>query len=498
MAITTTSTKTNHKRKGIALIWMSFIFLVILGFMAILIDFGRGYLAVHQIHNAADAAALAGVRYVPVVYDPNSDSINLNAATDIAHYYGLEHISAKVNVFLDADTHVYPEDYIDGNGDPIPVNPYDPSLTADIVIGRYNDDNGLFFVDHDSPDAMMVIARRDGTANHPLLGLIFGSGFGKDSAKFERFAIAKVDPDYGAGVLALGECPDCPGIEFDGVGAEVPLTILNGGSLHVNSSSDEAVFINSKNIILDLERLTSVGGLNDKFYDSMASYPEKYADSNIQNDMGAAYIEPDPFAYLPNHDLAAIKALPDKGTITDANDTQTLLPGYYSGGLQISGGTTINLSPGDYYLDSIGQAASLSMNSTNDLITGTDGVTLHIIGDADLGINIKGGNIDISAPTTGTYAGVGIYQKRDPTYSCAKSCAHPWNSAAPISNFNGNGILNVDGAVYMPHNRLELGGTGELYMERVVADRMLISGSGLKEINYKGKREIAPQSWLVK
>ena len=66
----------NNKRKGIAVVWMAFFFFFILGIMALMLDFGRAYLAVHQVQNAADAAALAGVRFVPLVYDPNSGSTN--------------------------------------------------------------------------------------------------------------------------------------------------------------------------------------------------------------------------------------------------------------------------------------------------------------------------------------------------------------------------------------------------------------------------------------
>jgi hypothetical protein len=190
---------------------------------------------------------------------------------------------------------------------------------------------------------------------------------------------------------------------------------------------------------------------------------------------------PDPYAYLPDHDLALIRALEDKGTISDLNDLETVYPGYYSGGLQVNS-ANVTLAPGDYYLDSIGENASMEVNG--GLITG-ESVTLHIIGDADMGIEIQGNaNIDISAPTSGTYAGVGIYQKRDPDYSCEKSCVYPWGDAFPISEFNGTGSISFDGGVYMPHNRLELGGTGYMYMTRLVADRFYIYGTAEREIGY--------------
>jgi hypothetical protein len=498
----------NHKRKGIAVIWMAIMFMVILGFMAVMLDYGRAYLAVHQIQNAADAAALAGARYVPIVHDPNTGVTELNIAKDVAYDYGQMHVAANLNVFLDPDKTTVVTDSEN------PLDYYSDSLTDDIYIGRYIDESGLFFVDHENPDSMLVIGRRDGTAgtdgSHPLLGLMFGSLFGQDSAKFKRVAIAKVLEPYGAGVLALGDCPNCSGLEFAGGASESEsaLTILNGGSLHVNSTSDEAVFINNKNDILNIERLITVGGANDKFYDSMESHPDAYADADIQNDMGRDYIEPDPYGWdppgeqpLPDHDIEAIRAMTDLGTI-DGSDPNGYSPGYYSGGINIPSGGTINLMPGDYYLDS--PESSSPSDATMYMNGGTligEGVTLHIIGDANYGVNVGGSTlIDISAPTDGTYAGVSIYQKRNPNYNCEISCSdYPISILKSAEHPGIDFPIDIGGAIYMPHNKLELGGNGNLRATRTIADRFYtIYGSGQKTIDYKGLREVAPASYLVK
>ena len=486
---------TNHKRKGIALVWMAMVFIFILALMGLMLSWGWGFIAVHQIQNAADAAALAGARFVPLVYDPNDpDGDYLYIAKDVAQDYGVEHISANLSVYLDEATDVNLEDFIDGKGDPIPVDPYDDSLTDDIYIGRYIDDSGLFFIDHVSPNAMMVIARREGADEQPLLGLMFGSlpGVEVESARFKRYAIAKIDPDWGAGILALGECCDCPGITFSGGGSVDDLTVYGGGSLYSNSCNENSIAVDG-NISVDITAVYTVGGIDEKFYNQK----NDLTDTEVQQNPDP---EPDPYRYpdgeqpLPDHNIEAIRAMYDNGTITDANDAQTLSPGYYSGGFQLHN-AEITLLSGDYYLDSIGQAASLSM--TGGKITGTN-VTLHIIGDADFGLNVNGGDLDISTRDSGTYKGVGIYQKRDPNYDCDQSCTEPWEQAFPMSEFNGNGIIDVRGAVYMPHNRLELNGSGQILLERVIADRFYISGNGEKVVNYKGVRKISPQSWLVK
>ena len=92
--------------------------------------------------------------------------------------------------------------------------------------------------------------------------------------------------------------------------------------------------------------------------------------------------------------------------------------------------------------------------------------------------------VDMSDWTSATH------EKRDPDYDCAQSCVAPWNDADPISEFNGFGVVNIEGAVYMPHNRLELGGTGDIFTERVVADRIYINGTLEIVIDYQGERSI--------
>ena len=476
-----TQSKRNQKQRGIALIWTMLLFMVLIGIAGLLIDMARLFITAHQLHNAADAAALAGSRYVPMVMDTGYTG---QTAEQVAWNFAQKHTAANLAVTLNPTPSSLPDGTEISSIKSGAIHP--ANVADDMVIGRYIDNSRVFIVDRLTPDSMLVTARRYGGASQPQLPLLFGPIFGVETINVKRYAIAKVIAPYGAGILALGNCP-CPGISFGGVGSDIPLTIFNGGSLHVNSymegGKDGAVTINSKNIILDIDRLVSVGGLNDKFYDSMDSYPGAYEDADIQSDLGDAYIEPDPYAYLPD---AVYDTSTDLGTISASG---TYSPGYYSGGLQISSGN-VELLPGDYYLDSIGETASMSM--TGGILTG-EGVTLHIVGDAKTGVDIGGNTVvDISAPTAGPYADIGIFQKRNPNYDCSVSC-----SKDPISEFNGSGEIHIDGVVYMPHNKLELGGTGGIFITRAVADRFHIYGTGEKTINYKGEPEIAPKSYLV-
>lgn len=474
--------KTNsQKHRGIATVWVVLIFMVLLAILGLMLDIAHVYLVGHQLHNAADAAALAGARYVA---DPDSTTLGANARAK-ALEYAQKNYAAKLSVNLNTVGDTTTEVTFDMA---LPASARWPLLSdGDVYIGRYINQSRLFIKNDPYPDAMLVVTRKgDGQANEPLPLLFapvitaFYGGEIVENAGMHKYAVAKIENPYGAGVLALGEC-GCPGIIFGSGSSE--LVIFGGGSLYVNSpyypgGNDGAIDQsgNSKAEV-NLDRIYVVGGIDAKF-----DYPDD-TDVHIGSDP-----EPDPYAGLPD---AIYSTIPDRGTITE---TGTYSPGYYSGGIQVNGGATINLEPGNYYLDSIGQAASLSMN--NGLITG-ENVTLHIIGDANYGININGGNMDISAPVSGPYAGVGIFQKRDPNYDCSISCKFPWEQAYPMSQFSGEGTVIIDGAVYMPTTRLELGGTGYISMTRTIADRFLIDGTSEKVVDYKGTPKIAEKSYLV-
>ena len=477
-----------QKRKGISLIWVALTFLVMFAIGGLMLDWAHVYLVGHQLHNVADAAALAGSRYVP---DPNSSPAGYTARLK-AQEYANANFAAKLSVNLNPNGDTLTEVDIDMMlPEATLYSDYFPASKGDIYIGRYIDDSRLFIKNDPYPDAMLVVTRKfTGQANDPLPLLFapivttFYGGPTISSAGIQKYAVAKIDNPYGAGVLALGKCSECPGLLFDGGGADEDLIILGGGSLYVNSgyvdlSGKSGAIDQSGNakIVLDLDRVYAVGSIDDKM--------DILEDTDVH--LGADP-EPDPYADVPN---AVYSTTPDLGTM-DASGTYA--PGYYSGGIQISGGITVNLEPGNYYLDSVDQAASLGM--TGGLITG-EGVTLHIIGDADKGVDVQGGasdpvNMDISAPTSGPYAGIAIFQKRNPAYDCVLSC-----SDVPVSEFNGHGNIDIDGAIYMPHNKLTLGGTGDILVTRTVADRFVIKGTGQKLVDYKGDPKIATKSYLV-
>ena len=49
--------------KGVALVWTALLLVIIVGVVGLGVDFGKAAWNVHQLHNAADAAALAARRW---------------------------------------------------------------------------------------------------------------------------------------------------------------------------------------------------------------------------------------------------------------------------------------------------------------------------------------------------------------------------------------------------------------------------------------------------
>lgn len=102
---------------------------------------------------------------------------------------------------------------------------------------------------------------------------------------------------------------------------------------------------------------------------------------------------------------------------------------------------TLNLAPGTYYID---QQFTLG---NGVVINGTDGVTLVINGNyaINLGNNAQ---INITAPSTGPYAGLAFFGDRT-------------GRASVQQTFPNNAVMNIKGAVYFPNQIVEFDNNAE-------------------------------------
>ncbi len=184
----------------------------------------------------------------------------------------------------------------------------------------------------------------------------------------------------------------------------------------VNSSSSSALIINSGSSI-SAPSLGIVGGRIGS-----GSVP---ADTST----GVAAVS-DPLAYLPTPATAGSCT-----NLSPVNSRKTLNlgTGYYCG-LTANSNSTVNLtSSGTYAFN-----GNVILNS-NTTLNGTGGVTLYFkSGSLTLNSNVS---LSLTAPTTGTYAGIAIFQNRTDSNSMI---------------LNSNSTLKVTGAIYAPAANLIL------------------------------------------
>lgn len=145
--------------------------------------------------------------------------------------------------------------------------------------------------------------------------------------------------------------------------------------------------------------------------------------------------QPDPLDWL-NSDKPTASTCTYTNLVVSTN--QTLPAGTYCGGLTIASGVTVNFDPGTYVIEGTMTINTLaSVNGTGTTFYFTTG-SVDMTGTAHL---------DLVAPTTGTYAGVLIYQ--DPSDTASMTMV-------------GDSTTVVQGAIYAPTGSLSLTGNGNL------------------------------------
>jgi Flp pilus assembly protein TadG len=126
----------------------------------------------------------------------------------------------------------------------------------------------------------------------------------------------------------------------------------------------------------------------------------------------------DPFKNLTN---------PPSGKCTSSKGN-TLQPGTFCGGLNLSGNVT--LKPGVYVVS----GGSLKINANANIVG--SGVTFFLTGSASADIN-GNATVDLSAPTSGDYSGMLFFGDKA-------------NSSTSDNKFNGTAGSKMTGAIYFP------------------------------------------------
>jgi hypothetical protein len=178
---------------------------------------------------------------------------------------------------------------------------------------------------------------------------------------------------------------------------------------------------------------------------------------------------------------------PSFGNVTTSG-TQTLQPGTYSS-IAIGNNSTVTLNPGIYYINGSGGVSfkgAATVQGTGVLLYFTDNASINTIGPGS-----QVSNIQLSASTTGSYAGILMYQ--DP------ADANTGQGATMGPTVGGNDNSSFNGALYFPEAQLTFfgntTGTG-INVGVVVTDSLKLSGSPI--VNLQGNAGLPPGVTLIK
>jgi hypothetical protein len=189
----------------------------------------------------------------------------------------------------------------------------------------------------------------------------------------------------------------------------------------------------------------------------------------------------DPFAGLSVPTPPAGSCDPNSANSGSITGTVTLSPTLrYCGGISVGAGGNVTLSPGTYYLDfgllpplpalgglQVAPGGSLTGTGVTIVLTSSNGLLSHLA-NLDLGGVLSGGVINLTAPTSGTYANLVLF-------------VDPNAPLLSLITFRGGTQNNFVGTIYAPSSQVVylLGsGTKTGQCTRLIADTIIFGLTG--------------------
>ena len=416
----------------------------LLAFAGLAIDMGVLRYEKHLQQTAADAAAIAGVYEI---HDGSgSDVISAGQDAAAANYFKDNQVGIGTNDNISTCTS-YAQNAPVSNSTVLPVC---VEINNPPQSGPHNLDPNYVeaYVAADHPTYFMKIF---GITNRPVVAravatLVGQSGTGSGcvyaSDQSSTHGVSGVKVNGGAYVLA----PNC-GFYDDG-------SWFSAGNPYVCAASIGYLYPNSGSGGLSSSTATPSSQCPSPATPTQMAVPQTDPLVNYVKGITNGETTPQPFT------LSSI------GTTTDPTP---ISPGTYSTNVDITSGDNVAFQPGTYYLEN-----GITINGTATA-TGV-GVTFVILGGS---VMINGsGNVTLSAPDTGQYAGILFYQV--PSDSGASNTA----------TINGNSSSYFQGALYFPSELVTFGGntTGSF---NAGADYTIIVAS---DVQFSGNATIALNS----
>lgn len=163
-----------------------------------------------------------------------------------------------------------------------------------------------------------------------------------------------------------------------------------------------------------------------------------------------------------------------KRNVRVKNQTVTLQPGVYCGGLELQTHANVTLAPGTYILKD-----GPLLVTANSKLTAPENVSIVMIGEAAYTNFQAGSEVTIKAPKTGDWKNIAIAIKPQ--------------SIERQSTIIGGGELTLDGVLYYPSQKVVVTGGGSADVitgsRILIANRLETAGNG--EIYLRGNAEVA-------
>lgn len=271
--------------------------------------------------------------------------------------------------------------------------------------------------------------------------------------------------------------------------------------LALDPASDDGIHIQGDNDVshpdcwayVNSARPTAINGVGSQAtavgegYCAVGGYVAEHRNFKPDPRVGCAGIA-DPFAtvgaygtagrYTPSFTPPAIPSSCTANNLNLKKGQYTLLPGRYCGGLSIQAQARVRLEPGVYIIDN----GELLVQSGSSL-TGSN-VAFYLTGpNAHLTI-IGGGTVDLKGRQSGASLAGMLF------------VAHPDAWRGRDSNIQGGGTFNLEGVLYLPTQRIEVSGNGDVNDDgryfAMVAKDFYFRGNGMFHLRKHDEESTLP------
>lgn len=375
-----------YDRSGVVAIITAVAMPFILGAAAVAIDVGRLVLLESQLQASADSAALAAVTSV-------DDSAT---AQSLAQEYAAKNMpSSEFGTVIQ---------------------------TADVIIGNYDSDTSTFTANGTPANAVQVTAKLT-QANGNAVTNYFGQIIGIDTSDIETSALA-VEQTGGGEFCVLA-------LDDSARGAITISGTTNIGQTNcgfaVTSDDASALRVTGSGSITASD-ICVAGGSSVSNNTTVSPTPTDDCDN----------VPPDPLDGLTQPTAGSCDE--NNFKVTGNGNSVTLNPGTFCGGIDLGSGNTITLNSGEYIINGGG------FKFGGGTLTGSEVLIFNTGTSPSDNVTITGGTSTLSAPTSGTYAGVLFFMDPD------------LNSNVDFS-VTGNAEANFTGAIYSPSHDVDYSGT---------------------------------------